>query len=155
MKIDFDIPVDYWGDYLRGFFDGDGSIWKTIFRKNAKPYYYANFVSASVKFLENIRDRIGFGTIRAIRKKYFELKFNQRQCLELYKIMYANEHGFRLERKHRRFLKIDIKYKFWTKEEDEILFQYSSKKDLIKLLPDRSWESIKVRKNTKCRQKKL
>ncbi len=154
MEIDFDIPEKFWGDYLRGFFDGDGSIWQTIFKKGGKPYYYANFSCASKKYLEYIQKRLNFGKIRTVRKKYFELKFNQRECLKLYEILYKNKSGFKLDRKHDRFLNIDANYNFWTKEEDEILFKFSNKEDLIKNLPNRTWESIKTRKNTKCRQKK-
>jgi intein/homing endonuclease len=38
--------------FLRGFFDGDGSI----FRRNTSPHLYANFTSASLTFLNKIRE---------------------------------------------------------------------------------------------------
>lgn len=155
MEINFDIPEEYWGDYLRGFFDGDGSIWETTFRIGGKPYYYANFTCASRKFLEYIQNRLGFGKINIVRKKYFELKFNQRECLSLYNILYKNLSAFKLDRKYARFLKIDAKYQFWTAEEDLILCSSVDKEYLLKNLPGRTWEAIKVRKNKKCKQNKL
>lgn len=154
LKIDFEIPEEYWGDYLRGIFDGDGCIWQTIFYKGGKEYYYSSIVSASRQFLEYIRNRLGFGRIGIVRKKYFELVFNQTLSLCLFDIIYKNQESFRMLRKYEKFLEINKTYFLWTKEEDAILLINldKKKKELIQLLPNRTWQSIITRKNNKKRE---
>lgn len=146
LKIDFDIPEEYWGDYLRGVFDGDGSIYLSKFRKNSKDYYYSTIVSASRQFLEYIKNRLGFGNIRIVRKKYFELQFSQSNSLKLFNIIYKNSDCFKLLRKYEKFLKINSNYNFWTKEEDDIVINhYDNLKELQKLLPKRTKIAIECR----------
>ncbi len=154
LKIDFDIPEEYWGSYLRGLFDGDGSIWRCKFRPSNPYYYYSDFISASYEYLKYIRDRLGFGVLRKIKNKYYELKFCQSESLMLFEIMYKNN-CYRMERKYKKFLKIKPQARKWQPKEIEILIQYNKDKDkLIELLPNRTWESIKTKKNLICRQQK-
>ena len=143
------IPKKYIPHFIRGFFDGDGSIWKTNFRSGGKDYYYANFISASKNILQDIRDYLGFGRLNKIKNKYYELKFCQSDCIKLFAIIYK-EATFKLERKYNKFLLIDKQYHFWTKHEDDIIIEHLNErntKQLISLLPQRNYKAIQARKN--------
>lgn len=152
MHIDFDIPEEFWGDYLRGFFDGDGCIYST--QHKTKKYYMTTFSSASKQMLEYIQKRIGMGKIRLIRGKYFELKLHQQDTLKLYNIMYKKEDCFKMIRKYNKFKNIIIDYTFWSKEENELLMKnlHLKRKDLTKLFPQRPSKSV-CTKRDKIRRK--
>lgn len=149
LNIDFNIPDEFFGDYLRGFFDGDGCIW--VHKKpRQKDYYYANIVCMSEKFIDYIKNRLIFG--KKYKRKtrngndYFELKFNQIECIKLFDIMYYDKNCFKLQRKYDKFLKIDIQYHKWSKDEDEILKTFfHNKEKLISMLPKRTWSAIDSR----------
>jgi hypothetical protein len=147
LKIDFDIPEEFWGDYLRGFFDADGCIYYTQPKKS--PYYTASFSCASKPMLEYIKNRLGIGRLRCFREKYYELSFSQSNCLKLYDVMYKNENCFKLERKYEKFLKIHTDYKFWTKEEDSIILEHIKDRNTRQLftLLNRAPKAIQSRKN--------
>ena len=51
------IPKQYFGAFLRGVFDGDGSVYVNKTTSNGKFYYYVNcsIVSGSLKFLEQLQ----------------------------------------------------------------------------------------------------
>jgi len=52
LSIGFpDIPKEYLPDFIRGFFDGDGSIFKLKYRSG----YSSDFVSASIKFITGLK----------------------------------------------------------------------------------------------------
>lgn len=143
------IPKKYISHFIRGFFDGDGSIWKTNFYQGGKDYYYANIVSASQKILKDIHNYLGFGKLNKIKNKYYELKFCQSDCIKLYNIIYKDA-NFKLNRKYKKFLQIDSRYKFWTQEEDNIIIAHideKNTKNLVNLLPNRVLSTIQARKN--------
>lgn len=149
LKLPKKIPQKYISHFIRGFFDGDGSIWKTKFTKKGADYYYANIASASRRILEDINNFLGFGTLRTVRNKYYELKFCQSDCLKLYDIIYKDA-NFKLERKYNKFLLINSSYKFWTSDEDQIIYNNINSRDtkcLIPLLPLRNYKAIQARKN--------
>ncbi len=50
------VPEKYSPDFVRGFFDGDGTVY--IYNVNETPQVKAGFISASLLFLENINRRI-------------------------------------------------------------------------------------------------
>ena len=143
------MPKKYTSHFIRGYFDGDGSIWKTNFYKGGKDYYYANIISASKQILDDIYNYLGFGIVRKIKGKYYEIKFCQTDCIKLFNIIYKDA-TFKLERKYNKFLQINSDYKFWTKEEDNIILQHindRNTKDLIPRLPNRNLSTIQARKN--------
>lgn len=53
-----DVPKKYFWDFVRGFFDGDGSVY--IYNVNGVPQIKSNFVCASKSFIENLNTRICF-----------------------------------------------------------------------------------------------
>lgn len=143
------IPKKYISHFIRGFFDGDGSIWKTNFYPGGKDYYYANIISASKQILEDIHEYLGFGNVNIVKNKYYELKFCQTDCIKFFNTIYKDA-TFKLERKYNKFLQIDSRYKLWTKAEDAIILkQINSRKtkNLVPMLPHRNLATIQTRKN--------
>lgn len=143
------IPKKYISHFIRGFFDGDGSIWKTNFYPGGKDYYYANIISASKPILEDIHEYLGFGNVNIVKNKYYELKFCQTDCIKFFNTIYKDA-PFKLERKYNKFLQIDSHYKLWTKAEDDVILkQINSRKtkNLVSMLPNRNLATIQTRKN--------
>lgn len=143
------IPKKYLSHFIRGFFDGDGSIWKTKFKKGGKDYYYANIVSASPFILQDIYNFLQLGKISKIKNKYYEIKFCQSDCIKLANVIYKDA-NIKLERKYKKFLAIHQDYHFWSKTEDQVILDHIKErntKQLIPLLPNRNHKTIQARKN--------
>ena len=97
-----DIPKNYFADFIRGYFDGDGNIWQGEVHKNRKTSHIVlqlAFTSCSYKFLKSIHDRfleIGLkgGCIYSSKKKEFHrLQLSTGDALKLYKFMYNRDVG--------------------------------------------------------------
>ncbi len=102
------IPDFLFGDFVRGYFDGDGNVWRGIMnKKDLKPRYVlqAMFTSASHDFLFNLHSllkKLGVlgGSIRKIKdKECYRLQLSTNDALKLYKIMYNRPHPLYLKRK--------------------------------------------------------
>lgn len=98
------IPDNYFFDFLRGEFDGDGSshaYWDT--RWHSSVCIYIQFVSASLKHLEWLNEGIShlIGTTGNIRPgpRCYQLKFSKGQAFLIYKAMYYKENLPYLKRK--------------------------------------------------------
>jgi len=99
------IPDDFYSDFLRGYFDGDGTTygfqdmrWKNSFM------YYTVFISASTGFLEWLRlqnTRLMGTTTGSLRSSTsaFVLSYAKADSQILYSFMYYNEVVPRLFRK--------------------------------------------------------
>lgn len=151
LKIDFDIPEDFWGDYLRGYFDGDGSIWVAN-KKYSTPVYAGSIVGASKEILDNICDRLKFGNVRSTHNgKYFSLGFAHKQLFLLKDIIYKDPSKVVMHRKYDKFcdMRINEKYNLWTIEEDILISNnlHLKTKELAKLIPNREKHSVQARKN--------
>lgn len=109
-RINFHIPEEFVGDYLRGFFDGDGSIFKAK-DENTK----TTFACQSINFLEDIRKLTQLTGSLDIKGKPPKLTFGLNESFALKEILYKNE-GFSLSRKKDRFDDMSIKYRVWTPE---------------------------------------
>lgn len=106
------IPSEYFFDFLRGCFDGDGSFysyWDTRWKSSFM--FYTSFVSASRPFIlwirKEIQNRINIkGHLGSAKKKniYYQLKYAKGESLQLIEKMYENPKGLYLTRKK---LKID------------------------------------------------
>jgi intein-encoded DNA endonuclease-like protein len=104
------IPEEYFPDFVRGFFDGDGSVY--IYKVNGTPQIKAQIVSASFSFIKELNRSIckklnipektvhkepgGNSSIYAI---YFYID----DCEKLYQFMYGNNPVLYLPRKRRVF----------------------------------------------------
>ncbi len=102
------IPKEYFADFVRGYFDGDGSVWVGQIHKDRKASMYtirATFTSASIKFLSSIhktlnRLDIKGGAIHVAKNgNYGRLVFGATDSLKLYKIMYNVGNKLFLNRK--------------------------------------------------------
>lgn len=119
LRLDFSIPNEYIGDYLRGLFDGDGWVYC---RRNT---IEVGFCSGSPKFLDDIKERIGYGRIRIKTKGKFityVLDAEANSAIALRSIMYA-DNRFSLKRKRdimfSDFYKPSLRW--WTEEQIQYL----------------------------------
>jgi intein-encoded DNA endonuclease-like protein len=102
------IPQKYFGDYVRGYFDGDGSIWSGLIHKDRPTKtltIQATFTSCSLGYLQDLRlafQSFGIkgGGIYVPKIKHYErLTFSSNDALNIYEIMYNGRHKLFLERK--------------------------------------------------------
>lgn len=98
-----DIPDEYFYDYVRGFFDGDGSVWFK-YHKGIR-HINTSFSCANKKFLEDLQNRIGgFGSISTTKKQTCHvLHIAHYNSVTLGQKMYSNPDCFALKRKRYRF----------------------------------------------------
>lgn len=90
------IPVEYYYDFIRGYFDGDGWICKKIDSRSNKYQYEAGIVNQHDKLHQGIINFLGFG--RTYKNKVTNLiKFNKAEIKKL-KVLYTNC-GLYIERK--------------------------------------------------------
>jgi hypothetical protein len=96
-KLDFDIPEKYIWDYVRGFFDADGSVFYRHGLINSK------LVCKSKDFIYSIHDLIeNLGTINC-HKGLYSIAICYKESLILGQKMYRDEE-FCLQRKKDRFM---------------------------------------------------
>jgi hypothetical protein len=106
------IPDKYFIDFVRGYFDGDGSSYSYYDPKFPKSYrFYISFTSASPKFfdwlrveLENTLGIKGYLSHNC-NNPYVQLKFSKKQALVLAESMYYTEDIFCLQRKYLKIMK--------------------------------------------------
>jgi hypothetical protein len=108
------IPQKYFGDFLRGYFDGDGNVWVGLTHKERKTSHKViktTFTSCSKDFLEDLRKIIykistSSGFLVKGRGNYYRLIFSIKGSFNLYKIMYnGTQSSLYLKRKKIRFAK--------------------------------------------------
>lgn len=102
------MPELFFGDFMRGYFDGDGGVWmglNHIKSKSPSMTLQVNFTSGSVEFLKDILNRlkqsgiVGGSLYKVKSSKYGRLLFGAVDALKLYKIMYNKPHKLFLKRK--------------------------------------------------------
>ena len=107
IKLPF-IPESLVGDFIRGYFDGDGNVWVgKVHRelKNPSLALRTAFTSASVEFLNDLKDilhknGIKGGSVSKVKnKECSRLSFATGNSLKLYEIMYNVPQGLGLKRK--------------------------------------------------------
>lgn len=104
-----DIPDAAFGDFLRGYFDGDGSI---ILRTNRyNTYGQASFTSGSIEFLQTLQEKLLEQNIeshlyrdgRATNNSFYLRATKRSEIEKLFNLMYPNDCYARLERKYNKF----------------------------------------------------
>ena len=93
------MPSQYFSDFVRGYFDGDGNVWSGIIHKGRKTWSLAiqtAFTSCSSSFLEDLNRRlqiigINKGAIYNKQGRYFRLVYSTNGSLKLYYFMYNNK----------------------------------------------------------------
>ena len=105
------IPKMFLGDFIRGFFDGDGSVYVNKTTSNGNVYYYTNvsFTSGSLVFLQQLQQILqeAFDIKSVInkdcRKDTWYLKIRiQSELKKIYNLMYSND-GLCMKRKKEKF----------------------------------------------------
>ncbi len=106
-----DVPQDFVASFIRGVFDGDGSV---MFKKKSKNYpLVTKFCSGSKHFIDNLEiklQELGMPKRKIYQQKtkngiYHTIVYGHRDSKELFKILYKNtENKLFLERKYNKFL---------------------------------------------------
>ena len=110
---EIDIPDEYFFDFLRGHFDGDGTFysywdlrWKSSFM------FYTEFISASKRHIDWLRGEIrkkvrinGHITSGGRNGMTYQLKYAKKESLEIIKKMYYNPKAICLSRKRAKITK--------------------------------------------------
>lgn len=101
------IPDEYFSDFLRGYFDGDGtsySFYDSLFPKSYR--FYVSFVSASSEYIQWLQRKLQ-STIgvtghfsHSFGKDYIQLKFAKREAVIICNYMYQNKLNPCLKRKY-------------------------------------------------------
>ena len=111
MDIKFpDVPKEYLRDFIRGVFDGDGSV---VFEKRSKEYpIRSKFYSGSKDFIETLETRLqklGLPKRNIYAQKtknsfLYSFQYGHKNSRKLFDVMYKNvENRLFLERKYKRF----------------------------------------------------
>ena len=102
------IPEKYTGDFIRGYFDGDGNVWGGVShpsRAKKTKVLLVCFTSASMEFLSNLlfllksREILGGSLFKSKNGNYARLSFSTLDALKIYKIMYNEPTELFLPRK--------------------------------------------------------
>ena len=106
-----EVPQTYLSDFIRGVFDGDGSV---LFKKKSKNFpLVTKFFSGSKDFIEKLEAKLQ--ELCMPKRKIYQQKtqngfcytivYGHKDSQNLFKILYKNtENGLFLERKYNRFL---------------------------------------------------
>ena len=103
-----DIPDEFFTDFVRGYFDGDGNVWIGHVHKYRPTSTYTiqtSFTSGSMAFLESLRCRlhtqglVGGSLFKLKAGNYGRLTLSKQDTLKIYRIMYNAPHRLYLERK--------------------------------------------------------
>lgn len=120
IRLDFDVSPDFFSDYLRGLFDGDG--WVTC-RRNTIEF---GICSGSKQFMEDIRSIIQLGRVRTMnskrKKSLYVLDAEAKSAIAIRDIIYSSR-GFALQRKKDIFFSnfyVPSK-RWWTPEQIQYL----------------------------------
>ncbi len=106
-----DVPREYLSDFIRGVFDGDGSVY--FEPRSPKCPLRSKFVSSSQQFIEGLHmalESLGLPKRKIYQQKTknawsYSLIFCHRYSKKLFEILYKNtKNGLFLDRKYRRFL---------------------------------------------------
>jgi hypothetical protein len=101
------IPEKFYPDFIRGFFDGDGSIY--IYKVNGTTQLKGNFTSKDKRILlwlsRFLSSTLNFPLkkIYQNRRKLWEICLYQKECEKLFRFMYRKESAFCLKRKYKVF----------------------------------------------------
>ena len=93
------VPKEYFSDFVRGYFDGDGNIWmgeihkerKRIIRYKVLKLY---FTSCSLEFLQDLYNRLSLSGLsggciyKSKKKQFYRLQYSTVNALKLYDFMY-------------------------------------------------------------------
>lgn len=109
------VPQEFFGDFVRGYFDGDGCVHLgRYWRKDRQKWYWVfstRFTSGSKRFIDDLsgslKKYIKGGHIQKKKNNSgYDLQFSIRDSIDLYKLMYNNmSSDLYLSRKYSTFKK--------------------------------------------------
>lgn len=148
ISINFNIPKKYIGSFIRGIFDGDGSV----YIKKQGQQILAELCSASKDFIYQLKELCG--KLGIIRERYrrgsenplYILSFNQTESMKLKDIMYTSQ-GFCLERKKKIFYTTKkLNNFFWTLDDKQFLINNYKKMKISDIATklNKTQQSIKM-----------
>lgn len=144
IRLNFEITKEYFGDYLRGLFDGDGWV---ICRRNTIEF---GICSGSENYLDDIKNKLGCGRTRVkIKNKKlvtYVLDAESKSAIIIRDIMYASN-TFSLKRKKDIFFsEFHIPSKrWWTEEQIKYLkdnYKYNESPQIIADAIGKSYKAI-------------
>jgi hypothetical protein len=100
------IPKEYYKDFIRGYFDGDGGICQ-----KTKGTFVSYFVSGSLDFIIELQNKIYeidnniCGYLSTIKNTH-RLNLNQRETIELAQLLYYKQDIFYIKRKYDKFIEL-------------------------------------------------
>jgi LAGLIDADG DNA endonuclease family protein len=102
-----DIPQDFFGDFIRGYFDGDGNVWSGIIHKFDRPnpcrILFTCFTCGSEQMLRQVKGHLADMGLRggsiSFQGRAFRLNYATADSLKLYAIMYYHCRDLYLPRK--------------------------------------------------------
>lgn len=99
------IPNKYFGDFLRGYFDGDGSTYSYFDPRWKKSFMlYMSFACSNIEFLIWIREKVFElykvkGSLKPLSKSGYQLRYAKKGSLVLISKMYYKNNLIHLSRK--------------------------------------------------------
>ena len=107
------VPKPYVHHYIRGYFDGDGSVSyrKGLYKSRlVVDIYTASFNMASFLY-EKIKEQMGglykgrlYSTLAHQKTRYYAIRLGHKASEQLFKYMYKNANNLYLERKYNKFV---------------------------------------------------
>jgi hypothetical protein len=105
------IPRALFSHFVRGYFDGDGNVWKGIIHKFDRPHpsqaLAICFTSGSEKFLCSLKEQLqiftGTDGGSLCYSRAFRLRYASSDSLKIYRFMYRDKGNMYLQRKKKVF----------------------------------------------------
>ena len=106
------VPHQFFGDFVRGYFDGDGNVWVGFVHKDREiplKTIQVAFTSGSLEYLKSLHNGLKLkgitgGSLYVPKKgNYARLAFSVTDASKLYEIMYNTAHKLFLKRKKHIF----------------------------------------------------
>ncbi len=83
------IPIIYYKDFIRGYFDGDGYVSKSITKKCNKYQYIAGITNSHLNLFNIIKNYLGYGHIYK-KRNIFNILFFKKEIPNLYNFIYQD-----------------------------------------------------------------
>ena len=103
------VPRKYLGNFVRGYFDGDGCIHLERTKMGSIKCIRTIFTSGSNRFLSQLAEILTYTILLTPRKIYkgtrsYQLRYSTRDSEKLFILMYQNTNGIFMKRKFNKFL---------------------------------------------------
>lgn len=112
------MPAKFVPHFIRGYFDGDGHI-SIVYEKGKFKKLILVFVSGSSEFLSQLANHLNSKVGLRINKIYnhtraYRLAYSTSDSIKIFKYIYKDTCGIRLQRKYKVFKKFFLEYNKWV-----------------------------------------